>query len=232
MNKIIVTFIYNILIKEKGEKTMSKFVFLDFETTGLKPDLERLIQIAAIKIEINGGTFLPTSENLSTTIFETLVNPEREISEFIADLTGITNDKVKDAPIESEAIKKLIEFLGDDSIIVAQNAPFDIGFLHHATLRAGLVPKVYNFYCTRTMSAILFPGISHTLGNMCKLFDIDLINAHDAMTDSTATATLFSKLNPIANSFDINFLNKLVHHPDRQTTFEPENKIIISLQKK
>ncbi|AEO93651.1 DNA polymerase exonuclease subunit [Bacillus phage G] len=211
---------------------MKTYTVLDFETTGLDPKEERITQIGAIKITIEGNVFLPTSNVSSVTSFETLVNPEKQIPEIITELTGIDNEKVKNSPTESEAILKLVEFLGEDSIIVAQNAPFDLGFLHHATLRAGEVPNVYNFYCTRTMSAVFYPSISHRLVDMCTFFDINLTNAHDASNDAKATLELFSKLSSIANSHSVNFLNKLVHHPDRKMNFEPTNKIIIPLQKR
>lgn len=211
---------------------MSIYIALDFETTGLDHSLERITQIAAIKIEIEGTDFLPATKMIKMSQFETLVNPEKEISAFITGLTGIDNEKVKDAPKEKEAIQSLINFMGDDAIIIAQNAPFDLGFLHHATLRADQQPKVYNFYCTRAMAAILFPGISHKLVDLVKLFDIPLEEAHNAIYDAQATLNLFLKLNTIASKFEVNFLNKLVNHPDRKMNFEPQNKIIIPLQKR
>lgn len=209
---------------------MATYIALDFETTGLKPEEERITQIAAIKMVIEGDKFLPNSQVLEMRRFETLVNPEKEISKFITDLTGIDNEKVKDAPKEHEAIKQFLEFAGENPIVIAQNAPFDLGFLHHATLRAGLEPKVYDFYCTRTMAAILFPNISHRLVDMVKLFDIELKEAHNAIHDVNATIQLFSKLTVIANLMGLNFKNKLVHHEDREMLFIPENKIIISLK--
>lgn len=211
---------------------MSTYTVLDFETTGLDNQSERITQIAAIKFELEENKFLPKSKIINVSQFETLVNPEKEIPEFITNLTGIDNEKVKDAPKENEAIKQLIEFMGEDTIIVAQNAPFDLGFLHHATLRAGIVPIVYDFFCTRAMAAILFPGISHKLVDMVKLFDIPLEEAHNAIFDAKATINLFLKLNVISDNFGIDFMNKLVHHPDRKMNFEPLNKIIIPLQKR
>lgn len=62
---------------------MATYIALDFETTGLKPEEERITQIAAIKIVIEGDNFLPNSRVLEMRRFETLVNPEKEISKFI-----------------------------------------------------------------------------------------------------------------------------------------------------
>jgi len=205
---------------------MTKYAILDFETTGLSPIDEKLTQAAIIKISLKEDQTLDKVE-----YFDTLINPEKEISAKITELTGISNETVKDAPTEKEAIKDIIDFISD-AIIIAQNAPFDLGFLRHATIRAGIEPKVYDFICTRTKSAILFTVISHKLVDMTRLFDIKLEEAHNAIYDAKATMYLFLKLASIASIFGIDFLNKLVYHPDRKNVFEPENKIIIPLQKR
>jgi DNA polymerase-3 subunit alpha (Gram-positive type) len=206
------------------------YTVLDFETTGLDQVEERITQIAAIKVEVtyNMNTNV-TTQNIEK--FETLVNPGKEISEFITNLTGITNEMVKDAPTESEAILQLINFIGG-STIVAQNSPFDLGFLHHATLRANIEPKVYNFFCTRAMTAILFPNISHSLVDIVHLFDIELENAHNAMSDAQATFDLFNKVHAIYAKMGIYMMNKLVVHPDRPMQFTPPNAIIIKNKNK
>lgn len=190
---------------------------LDLETTGLDPITERLTQIAAIKGDEK---------------FVTYVNPEREIPEFITELTGISNETVKDAPNEKEALTMLLNFLGEDYIIIAQNAPFDLGFIYHALLRNDMIPIVPDFYCTRAMSAVLFPNLSHRLVDMTKLFDIEIKQEHDAFYDAEATQKLFDKLIDIAELHKINFVNKLVEHPDRPMSYKPENAIIIKFKSK
>lgn len=206
------------------------YTILDFETTGLNQIEERITQIAAIKVK---ETYDMSSNVLTQEIekFETLVNPEKEISEFITNLTGISNEMVKNSPSESEAIKQLIDFI-DDSIIIAQNAPFDLGFLYYATIRAGLEPKVYNFYCTRAMTAILFPNLSHSLVDIVNLFDIDLEQAHNAMSDAQATFELFNKTKKVYDQMGIYMINKLVVHPDRPMQFVPSNAKIVKNKNK
>jgi DNA polymerase III epsilon subunit family exonuclease len=208
---------------------MKTFVALDFETTGLDANTERLTQIAAIKITIEEDFLTATSTIKDISKFVTYVNPEKEISAKITEITGITNETVKDAPTEKEAVAALVEYIDDsvNPIIVAQNAPFDLSFLYFATLRAGLEPKVYDFYCTRAMAAVLFPGLSHKLSDMVLLFDIKLEQAHDALHDASATLNYFTRLSHIAAVMVLNFQNKLVHHPDRPMNFKPENAIII-----
>ena len=135
---------------------------------------------------------------------------------------------VKNAPLEKESIENLINFI-DNNIIVAHNAPFDLGFLHASAQRNNITPSNYNFYCTRAMSSILFPNLSHRLIHMCELFDINLSGSHRALNDSTATLELFSRLKYISNSNNIDFINKIVQHSDREIRFVPSNSKIIKL---
>lgn len=201
--------------------TQETLVIIDFETTGLDPQNEKIIQIAAIKIQDN-----------KEEVFVTYVNPEKGISSFIEGLTGINDKMVLNAPKEHEALEMLSNFIPKNSIIIAQNAPFDLSFMHHGVLRAGWDPIPIDFYCTRTMAAVLFPNLSHKLVDIIDLFDIKLDNAHDALNDATATKELFFKLKHIADLHNINFINKLVEHPDRPLNFDPVNSIKIVSKKK
>lgn len=196
-------------------------VFIDFETTGLDPQDEKIIQIAAIKIQDNKEEVLTT-----------YVNPEKNIAPFIENLTGINDKMVIDAPKEKEALEMLMNFIPTNSIVIAQNAPFDLSFIHYGFLRAGYEPVSPNFYCTRTMAAVLFPNLSHKLVDIINLFDIKLDNAHNALSDAIATKELFFKLKHIADLHNINFINKLVEHPDRPLKFDPINSIKIVSRKK
>lgn len=98
---------------------LNEFVAIDVETTGLKPSRQRVIEIAAIRYR--GGQIERS--------FETLLNPERAIPEFITRLTTITNEHVRDAPRFVDVAREMLEFIGD-SLIVGHNVGFDIGFLN------------------------------------------------------------------------------------------------------
>ncbi|SVB72003.1 uncharacterized protein METZ01_LOCUS224857, partial [marine metagenome] len=97
---------------------LSEYIAFDFETTGLNPDKDRIIEIAAIKF-VDGN---PVDR------FTTLLNPERTIDPFITDITGISDKMVRDKPIESDIIDEFIEFL-TDLPLVAHNISFDKSFL-------------------------------------------------------------------------------------------------------
>ncbi|MFZ9928966.1 MAG: DEDD exonuclease domain-containing protein [Ilumatobacteraceae bacterium] len=103
-----------------------EFCVLDLETTGGSSEFEAITEIGAVKYR--GG------EEIGR--FATLVNPLRAIPPFITVLTGITDTMVAGAPTIDETLEPLLEFIGD-SVLVAHNARFDVGFINAALVRAG-----------------------------------------------------------------------------------------------
>ncbi len=103
-----------------------EFCVLDLETTGGSSEFEAITEIGAVKYR--GG------EEIGR--FATLVNPQRAIPSFITVLTGITDSMVASAPTIDETLEPLLEFIGD-SVLVAHNARFDVGFVNAALVRAG-----------------------------------------------------------------------------------------------
>ena len=103
-----------------------EFCVVDLETTGGSSEFEAITEIGAVKYR--GG------EEIGR--FATLVNPQRAIPSFITVLTGITDSMVASAPTIDETLEPLLEFIGD-SVLVAHNARFDVGFVNAALVRAG-----------------------------------------------------------------------------------------------
>ena len=103
------------------------FVIIDLETTGGSPKQAAITEIGAVKVR--GGEVLGE--------FATLVNPRIAIPPFIAALTGITDASVAQAPTIRAVLPSLLEFIGD-SVVVAHNAPFDVGFLSAACAQQDL----------------------------------------------------------------------------------------------
>ncbi|MGJ9423738.1 DEDD exonuclease domain-containing protein [Aeromicrobium sp. CF3.5] len=98
------------------------FVVVDLETTGGSPARgSRITEVGAVKV--CGGEVIGE--------FQSLVNPDESIPAFITVLTGITNQMVVDAPRIAEVLPSFLEF-ARGCVLVAHNAPFDIGFLKHA----------------------------------------------------------------------------------------------------
>ena len=103
-----------------------EFCVLDLETTGGSSEFEAITEIGAVKYR--GG------EEIGR--FAKLVNPLRAIPPFITVLTGITDTMVANAPTIDDLLGPLLEFIGD-SVLVAHNARFDVGFVNAALVRAG-----------------------------------------------------------------------------------------------
>ena len=95
------------------------YVVFDVETTGLSAVYDKIIELAAVKMK--NGNIIDK--------FERFANPHHPLSATTIELTGITDDMVRNAPEIEEVIKDFNEFIGD-SILVAHNATFDMGFLY------------------------------------------------------------------------------------------------------
>jgi DNA polymerase-3 subunit alpha (Gram-positive type) len=160
----------------------ASFVVLDLETTGAKAPPCRITEIGAFRVA--GGRIEDE--------FHTLVNPETPIPPFITSLTGIHDVMVADAPTFRSIADDLLGFIGE-SVLVAHNARFDIGFLNNE------IGRVYDEYklgnpslCTVQLSRRLLPGIeNHRLNTVARYFSIDLFNHHRAQDDARATANIF-----------------------------------------
>ncbi|MCE5343793.1 MAG: PolC-type DNA polymerase III [Eubacteriales bacterium] len=152
-------------------------VVLDFETTGLSPTVDRIIEIGAVRLE-NGEI----KEELSL-----LCNPGVPLSPKITEITGITDLMLRDQHSPAEGMRKLLAFIGDCAV-VAHNAPFDLGFLQAECGRMGVnfqVPVVDTLVLARR----LYPGLrSYKLGALCRQLGVQLKNAHRAVHDAAATA--------------------------------------------
>ncbi|WP_262172951.1 PolC-type DNA polymerase III [Saccharococcus sp. Marseille-Q5394] len=160
------------------------FVVFDVETTGLSAVYDTIIELAAVKV-VNGEL----KER-----FERFANPHHPLSSTTIELTGITDDMVKDAPEVSEVIKDFKEFIGD-AILVAHNASFDMGFFYEASKKAGLHDKNYPVIDTLELARFLYPEMrNHRLNTLAKKFDIELTQHHRAIYDTEATAYLFIRL--------------------------------------
>ena len=121
--------------------------------------------------------------------FYSLVNPEQRFDPFIIRLTGITPEAVENEPTFPELWETIGPILSD-GVLVAHNAPFDLGVLKKCLRGYGIEwrPQVKGL-CTVRMGRRLLPGISHRLGDMCEYYGIDLYH-HRADSDSLACAAI------------------------------------------
>jgi DNA polymerase III epsilon subunit family exonuclease len=163
----------------------SDFVVVDVETTGAKTPPCRITEIGAYRV----------SRGRIVAEFQTLVNPESIIPPFIVDLTGITNEMVKDAPIFADVAHAWLEF-ADEAVLVAHNAPFDVRFLNHELARVYPGRRMANTHlCTVKLSRRIFPGLlNYRLHTVAEHFAIQILNRHRAPDDALATAEIFLRM--------------------------------------
>ncbi len=161
------------------------FVVFDLETTGAKAPPCRVTEIGACRI-VDGKI---------VDRFQTLVNPEESIPEFITALTGIDDMMVRDAPVFGDVAPTFLEFIGD-SVLVAHNARFDIGFLNYEIGRVFENYRLWNpAICTVQLSRQLLPHIdNHKLNTVADHYSVELLNHHRAGDDALATALIFVNL--------------------------------------
>ena len=158
------------------------FVVVDVEATGAKTPPNRLIELGAFRIR--GGRIVDK--------FLSLVNPEIPIPRFVASLTGISNDMVKQAPMFAELAPQWLDFVSD-SVLVAHNAPFDTSFLNHEISRVYPGHRMRNPHlCTVMLSRRALPELTnHRLDTIASHFSIPIVSRHRAGSDALATAEIF-----------------------------------------
>lgn len=160
------------------------YVVFDVETTGLSAVYDTIIELAAVKI--HNGEIIDR--------FERFANPHHPLSATTIELTGITDDMVKNAPDVDVVLKEFAEWMGDCTL-VAHNASFDMGFLNVGFKKYGL-PKTTNpVIDTLELARFLLPDMkNHRLNTLCKKFDIELVQHHRAIYDAEATGYLLAKM--------------------------------------
>jgi DNA polymerase-3 subunit epsilon len=174
---------------------LNNVTVFDFETSGLSAENDRVIEVAAIRC-ING-------EIVSS--FSTLIKFEGELPAKITEITGLTAADLVGGLDEDPAFRILNRFIGD-STLVAHNAGFDLGFLHHGLMR--LAGRTFSnpFIDTLTISRdrYTFP---HKLESMCGRLGIELNGAHRALNDVIGCWELLKKLH--ADDSVDRYVNKL-----------------------
>ena len=171
------------IIRDANDKDLSQtFVVFDLETTGFSNKNDKITEIGAVKVK--------NFEIVDR--FNELINPEKDISYKVQELTGITNDLIKDKPTIEEILPRFMEFVGD-SVLVAHNAEFDIGFINQKCKEMNIEFKNKSVD-TLMLSRILLPHLKRfKLNNLTKELGVPLHNHHRAVDDAAATAQIFIK---------------------------------------
>ncbi|WP_407936278.1 PolC-type DNA polymerase III [Litchfieldia alkalitelluris] len=175
------------------------YIVFDVETTGLSAVYDTIIELAAVKMK--NGEIIDR--------FEAFANPHHPLSATTIELTGITDDMVRNAPEIGEVLKNFYDWAKDD-ILVAHNASFDMGFLNVGYKKIGLDKAKNPVIDTLELARFLYPELkNHRLNTLCKRFDILLTQHHRAIYDAEATGYLLAKLLKDALEQNIEYHNQL-----------------------
>lgn len=160
-----------------------KAIFYDTETTGTRPEKDRIIEIAAY-------------DPLLNRTFEKLVNPGVPIPKEAIAIHGITDEMVSSAPPFAEIIQEFIEFCSGEAVLIAHNNDaFDIHFLKHEFKRSDLTMPNWKFLDTLKWARRYRKDLPrHSLQSLREVYEIPANNAHRALDDVIVLHQVFSMM--------------------------------------
>ena len=173
------------IIDNPGDRTLQdEIIIFDVETTGLSPTHDRLTEIGAVRMR--GMQVVET--------FNTMVDPEQPIPAKIVELTGITDAMVEGAPKEAEALRKFMEFCGENPVLAAHNAKFDTSFVRNVCKRQHIT---FDFATLDTLilCKCMLPTMSrHRLDGVAKALKLGKFDHHRASDDAQMLAKIYKEL--------------------------------------
>ncbi len=159
------------------------FCSIDTETSGLHSKTDRIIEIGAVKFCKDG----------IIDRYSTLVNPQTPLSQLITEITGITDQDLKDKPYIKDIFPSFLDFI-KDTILIGHNIQFDLHFINNELQRASLKQTVNQAIDTLILSRLLYKNTaSWKLHNLAKEHNINILHAHRALDDARVCMELFTK---------------------------------------
>jgi DNA polymerase-3 subunit epsilon/ATP-dependent DNA helicase DinG len=179
---------------------MPSIVALDIETTGLDIRADAIIEIGAIRF----------NDRRIEEEFSTLINPRRQIPEFITKLTGISDAMVQNSPILEDILPELVDFVADLPVL-GHNVRFDLGFL-----REQGVFQYNDALDTYDMASVLLPSAGrYNLSALGQFLGIPFPATHRALDDSRVTMAIFERMQEVAKELPIEILSEIVRMSDQ-----------------
>lgn len=176
------------------------YTVIDIETTGLDPQWNEIIELSGLRVR--GGEVQDS--------FSSFVKPENEISDFITQLTGITNDDVADAPAICDVLPGFLDFIGSD-VIVGHNVHFDVNFIYDAAANCCGRTVSNDIVDTVRIARHVLPKLQHhRLADVAAALGVDQAGAHRALVDCQTTHAVLQALR--ATGYDLGAAARLAFH--------------------
>ena len=168
-------------------KFIDDYVLVDIETTGFSPINDEIIEIGAIKVE----------NNKIVKQYDELIKIDKILPQKITELTGITDNMLKNGKLPNIVLEEFIKFVGN-SIIVGHNVNFDLGFLCNKCKKYLNYNLNNDYIDTLYLARKLVPNaINHKLGTLAKMFNISYEGAHRGLKDVEITYGVYNSLRKI-----------------------------------
>lgn len=173
--------------KEKGKSLVTfpdDYTVIDIETTGLSPDWDEIIELAAIRYV----------KGTKTAEYLTLVHPENAVDEYITELTGITNEMLADAPTINDCIGAFANFVSN-SVLVGYNVNFDINFIYDNLVECLGKPLSNDYVDVMRIARKELPDLKHhRQSDVAEFFNIKTNHSHRALYDCETCNRCFTAL--------------------------------------
>ena len=200
-----------------SELKLSTYVALDFETTGLDPKVDRIIEVAAIRF-VDGE---PKKR------FSTLVNPKTHISSFITKITGISNDMVLNAPKEDQIVDDFLRII-DKYPLVAHNIGFDWNFLVELCNRHNKdIPDNPQYDTLQLARCVLFDHPVFNLGALSEFYGLDASGSHRAEKDAENCGNILLPLLDELSEYSLEEISRIITVLDNYNI--PNKKLFVDL---
>tara|TARA_A100001015_G_scaffold319923_1_gene444516 strand:+ start:1485 stop:2153 length:669 start_codon:yes stop_codon:yes gene_type:complete len=179
-------------------------IFLDTETTGIKPPDHRVIEIGCVEV---------INRKLTGNHFHTYINPQREVDEGAFKVHGLDYEQLKDKPLFDDVVDDLIEFVKDSEILI-HNAPFDVGFLNSEfkhTQKNIKLEDLGKITCTLKFARQLRPRQRNSLDALCQFYGVENSHRtlHGALLDAELLANMYLKMTAGQHNLELNSRQKI-----------------------
>lgn len=167
---------------------MKREICFDTETTGFDPNEgDRLVEIGCVEI-IDG--------RITDKQCHIYINPERDVPQEAVDVHGLTTEFLSDKPVFKDIAQDFLDFIGENSILVAHNAQFDMKFINFELEKAGFSLPKNEVVDSLAIAKKKFPGQKNNLDVLCKRFGVDSSKRvkHGALLDAELLADVYIEL--------------------------------------